>query len=142
MLRTGREGLNMFKSFMRFFFSTKHVARLSRDCRVTFARRSCECREHVAAKFWRIQNAKISRFSYDCRTNPYDSRATVLATIWRENKTKRHSYECRETFSRMKWLETIVRMKMKLKLHSWERRETISRMFRDCHTNPEIYFQN
>ena len=78
----------------------------------------------------------------------YDSRATVLATICRENKISdirtnvvRHSHEC---------LATVVRMKMKLKLHSWERRETISRISRDCHTtvarlssdSPEIHFQN
>ena len=92
--RTSREivakVLNMFKNFMRFFFSTKYFARLTRECRATVARRSCECREPVAAKFWRIYNAKFSRHSYEC-----------LATIWRENKTKQHSYECRGTLARM-----------------------------------------
>ena len=33
----------------------------------TVARRSCECLELVAAKFWRIYNAKFLRYSYDCR---------------------------------------------------------------------------
>ena len=46
---------NMLKNFMRIF-SPKYFARLSRNCRATVARRSCECREPVAAKFWRIYN--------------------------------------------------------------------------------------
>ena len=70
--RTSRElvakFLNMLKNFMRFF-SPKYFARLSRDCRATVARRSCECRELVAAKFWRIYNAKFSRHSYECRAS-------------------------------------------------------------------------
>ena len=45
------------------------IVRHSYDNRTRVARRSCECREHVAAKFWRIYNSKISRLSYDCRTN-------------------------------------------------------------------------
>ena len=83
--RTSRElvakVLNMFKNFMRFF-SSKYFARLSRDRRATVVRRSCECREPVAAKFWRIYNVKISRQSRDmfskldrnsqmCRINVY-----------------------------------------------------------------------
>ena len=52
---------------------------MSRDCRATVVRRSCE---RVAAKFWRIYNAKISRLSYDCRTNAVrescDSRTTFM----------------------------------------------------------------
>ena len=95
----------MFKTFMRMF-SPKYDARLSRNSLATVVRRSCECREHVAAKFWRIYNAKISQHSYDCRTNVVrQSRDSLqntcehLATIWREIKTRRH--ECRETRSRM-----------------------------------------
>ena len=56
--------LNMFKNFMGIN-SPKHFARLSRDCRATVVRRSCECRELVAAKFWRIYNEKFSRRSRD-----------------------------------------------------------------------------
>ena len=70
--RTSRElvakVLNMFKNWMRFFFP-KYFARLSRDCRATVVRRSCECREPVAAKFWRIYNAKFSRHSYERRAS-------------------------------------------------------------------------
>ena len=95
--RTSRElvakVLNMFKNWMRFFFS-KYFARLSRDCRATVVRRSCECRKPVAAKFCRIYNAKFSRHSYECRASvagqSRDSLETTcekLATIWRENKT-------------------------------------------------------
>ena len=60
--------LNMFKNFMGIN-SPKHFARLSRDCRATVVRRSCECRELVAAKFWRIYNATFSRHSYECRAS-------------------------------------------------------------------------
>ena len=95
--RTSRElvakVLNMFKNWMRIFFP-KYFARLSRDCRAMVARRSCECCEPVAAKFWRIYNAKFSRPSYKCRASvarrSRDSLETTcekLATIWRENKT-------------------------------------------------------
>ena len=95
--RTSRElvakVLNMFKNWMRIF-SPKYFARLSRDCRATVARLSCECREPVAAKFWQIYNAKFSRHSYECRASvarrSHDSLETTcekLATIWRENKT-------------------------------------------------------
>ena len=58
--------LNMFINFMRIF-SPKYFARLSRDCHATIVRRSCECREPVAAKFWRIYNAKFLRHSHECR---------------------------------------------------------------------------
>ena len=72
MSRTSRELVakffNMLKNFMRIF-SPKYFARLSRDSRATVARRSCECRELVAAKFWRIYNAKFSRHSYECRAS-------------------------------------------------------------------------
>ena len=81
-------------------FSPKYVARLSRNCLVTVVRRSSQCREHVAAKFWRIYNAKILRHSYDCRMNvvrqsldSLEKACEHLATIWR--------HECHETRSRM-----------------------------------------
>ena len=95
---------------------------MSQDCRLTVVRHLHDAHASVANMSPRnFGEFKMRKFR-DSRTivvrMPYDCRATVLATIWRENKTKRHSYECSETFSRMKWLETIVRMKMKLKLHS------------------------
>ena len=158
MSRTRRElvakVLNMFKNFMRFF-SPKYFARLSRDGRATVARRSCKCREHVAAKFWRIYNAKFSRHSYECRASvARQSRDSLektcenLATIWQENKTKRHSSECRATLARM---SRVCRTNLnKNKLHSRECRETFSRMSRHCRAtvarlsrdSREINFQN
>ena len=82
--------LNMFKNWTRIFFP-KYFARLSRDCRATVARCSCECREPVAAKFWQIYNAKFSRHSYECRASvaqrSHDSLETTcekLATTWRD----------------------------------------------------------
>ena len=98
---------NMFKNFIRTF-SPKYVAILSRDCRATVVRRLCKCRKRVAAKFRRIHDAKISQDSYEWRSNivrqsrdSLEKTCEHLATVWRENKTKRHSYECRETLSRM-----------------------------------------
>ena len=141
------KSFNMLKNFMRIF-SPNYFARLSRDCRATVARRSCECRELIAAKFWRIYNAKFSRHSYECRASvarrSRECRTTVtrqscenLATIWREYKTKRHSYECRATLARM---SRDCRTNLnENKLHSRESRETLSRMSRDSRA---IYFQN
>ena len=52
---------------------------ISQDCCATVVRRSCECREPVAAKFWRINNAKFWRHSYECRASVVrDGRATGL----------------------------------------------------------------
>ena len=123
------------------------------DCLAKVIRRSCECREHVASKFWRIYDAKISRHSYDCRSNvvrqsrdSLENTCEHLATIWREIKIRRH--ERRETRSRMsrdcrtnenETKATFVRIRM-----------TLSRKSRDCHTTAarlscdsrEIYFQN
>ena len=42
---------------------------ISQDCRATVVRRSCECRKLVAAKLWRIYNAKFSQHSYECRAS-------------------------------------------------------------------------
>ena len=102
---------NMLKNFMRFF-SPKYFARLSRDCRATVARRSCECRELVAAKFWRIYNAKFSRHSYECRASVARRLRDSLAKTSRLSGEKiklsdirtnvaRHSHECRATVVRI-----------------------------------------
>ena len=113
--RTSRELVakvfNMLKNFMRFF-SPKYFARLSRDCRATVARRSCECRELVAAKFWRIYNAKFSRHSYECRASVARRSRDSLAKTSRLSGEKiklsdirtnvaRHSHECRATVVRI-----------------------------------------
>ena len=113
--RTSRElvakFLNMFKNFMGNN-SPKHFARLSRDCRATVVRRSCECRELVAAKFWRIYNAKFSRHSYECRASVARRSRDSLAKTSRLSGEKmklsdirtngvRHSHECRATVVRI-----------------------------------------
>ena len=95
---------NMLKKFMRIF-SPKYFARLSRDCRATVARRSCECRELVAAKFWRIYNAKFWRHSYECRASVARRSRDSLAKTSRLSGEKiklsdirtivaRHSHKC------------------------------------------------
>ena len=149
--RTSRELVakffNMLKNFMRIF-SPKYFARLLRDCRATVARRSCECRREILAKFT-MQNfcdtrTNVARVSHDGRQQSCEN----LATIWRENKTKRHSYECRATLARM---SRDCRTNLnENKLHSRESRETLSQMSRDCHAtvarpsrdSRTIYFQN
>ena len=113
--RTSRElvakFLNMFKNFMGIN-SPKHFARLSRDGRATVVRRSCECRELVAAKFWRIYNAKFSRHSYECRASVARRSRDSLAKTSRLSGEKmklsdihtngvRHSHECRATVVRI-----------------------------------------
>ena len=99
-MRTSRElvakVLNMLKNFMRLFFRQN----MSQDCRVTVVRQSFDVHASVANMSPRNFGKFTMRKFRDSRTlvvrMPYDSRATVLATIWRENKTKRHSY-CDET---------------------------------------------
>ena len=113
--RTSRElvakFLNMFENLMGIN-SPKHFARLSRDCRATVVRRSCECRELVAAKFWRIYNAKFSRHSYECRASVARRSRDSLAKTSRLSGEKiklsdirtngvRHSHECRATVVRI-----------------------------------------
>ena len=80
--------LNMFENLMLF-------SKIFRKTRATFVR----CCEPVAAKFWRIFNAKFSRHSYDSLEKTCEN----LTTNWRENKTKRHSYECRVTLARLSY---------------------------------------
>ena len=125
----------MFKNFMRFF-SPKYFARLSRDCRATFVRVSRTC--------WRIYNAKFSRHSYECRASvvrrsrdSLEKTCEHLATIWRENITKRYSYECRATLSRMSRdcrtneNENKLQVRGKVVRHSHECRATVVRLSRD-----------
>ena len=114
MSRTSRElvakFLNMFKNFMGIN-SPKHFARLSRDCRATVVRVSRTCRREILANLQCEIFATLVRMSCECRTTvarQCECRTTVarqscenLATIWRENETKRHSYEWRATLARM-----------------------------------------
>ena len=96
--------------------------RVSRTCR----------RENLANLQCEIF-ATLVRMSRECRTTVARQSCENLATIWRENKTKRHSYECRATLARMsRDYRTNLNENM---LHSRESRETLSRMSRDCRTN-------
>ena len=127
--------LNMLKNFMRIF-SPKYFTRLLCDGSATFVRvlRTC-CREMLANLQCKIF-ATLLQMSRECRTTVARQSCENLATIWRENKTKRHSYECHATLARM---SRDCRTNLnENKLHSWESRETLSRMSRDC----RVYFQN
>ena len=112
--RTSRELVAKFFNMLNFMriFSPKYFARLSRDCRAMVARRSCECRELVAAKFWRIYIAKFSRHSYECRASVARRSRDSLAKTSRLSGEKiklsdirtnvaRHSHECRATVVRI-----------------------------------------
>ena len=135
--RTSRElfakFFNMLKNFMRIF-SPKYFARLSRDSRATVARRSCECRELVAAKFWRIYNARRSRDSL-AKTSRLSREKIKLSDI--RTNVARHSHECRATVVRI--LMKISYIRGKVVRHSHECRATVARQSRDYRA---IYFQN
>ena len=92
-------------------------------------RRSRDVRASVAAKFWRIYNAKFLQHSYECRvsvarrsrdslakTSQLSGEKIKLSDIHRN--VARHSHECRTNLNENK-------------LHSRESRETLSRMSRD-----------
>ena len=84
--RTSRElvakVLNMFKNWRRIFFPKYFARRLSRDCRATVVRRSCDVRANVANLSPRNFGEFTMRNFRDTRTNvvlvSHDSRATVL----------------------------------------------------------------
>ena len=101
-----------------------------------FARCSCECRESVAAKFWRIYHAKFSRHSYECRANIARRSRDSLAKTSRLSGEKiklshirtnvvRHSHECRATVVRIKMKISYIRGKVVR--HSHECRATVVR---------------
>ena len=96
--------LNMFKKLMRIFFAKN----ISQDCRATVLRRSCDgratfvrvsqtCRREILANLRCEIFATLARRSRDSLENTCKN----LATIWRENKTKRHLYDSRATLARM-----------------------------------------
>ena len=151
MSRTSRELVakffNMLKNFMPIF-SPKYFARLSRDGRATFVRVLRTCHHEILANLQCEIFATLVRMSHECRTMVARQSCENLATIWRENKTKRHSYDCRATLARM--LRDCRTNLNENKLHSWESRETLSRMSRNCRAtvarlsrdSRAIYFQN
>ena len=149
--RTSRElvakFLNMLKNFMRIF-CPKHFTRLSCDGRATFVRVSRTCCLEILANLQCEIFAILIRMSRECRTMLARQSCENLATIWRENKTKRHSYECRATLTRMsRDCHTNLNEN---KLHSQESHEALSQMSRDCcatvarqsRDSRAIYFQN
>ena len=82
--------LNMLKNFMRIFGQN-----ISQDCHATVVQCSCECCKPAAEKILDNLQCKIFR---DTHTNvirrSHDSLVKTckhLATMWQENKTKRHS---------------------------------------------------
>ena len=143
MSRTSRELVakffNMLKNFMRIF-SPKYFARLSRDSRATVARRSCECRELVAAKFWRIYNAKFSRHSYECRASVARRSRDSLAKTSRLSGEKIKLSDIRTNVARLARMSRDCRTNLNENmLHSRESRGTLSRMSRDCRTTIARY---
>ena len=114
--RTSRElvakVLNIFKNWMRIFFP-KYFARLSRDCRATVVRGSCDVRANVANLSPRNFGEFTMRNFRDTRTNvvrvSHDSRATVLRQHAKNSRLSgekiklsdirtnvvRHSHDCR-----------------------------------------------
>ena len=131
MSRTGREVFQHVEKFYANFFSKifrKTVARLSCDGRATFVRVSRTCRREILADLQCEIFATLVRMSRECRTTVARQSCENLATIWRENKTKRHSYECRATLARM---SRDCRTNLnENKLHSRESRETLTNVAR------------
>ena len=97
------------------------IVRQSSDVRASVANLSPRNFDEFTMRKFRDTSTNVARQSRDSLDKTFEH----LATIWRGNNTKRHSYECRETLSRCR--ATV----MKIKLHSWERRETLSRMSHD-----------
>ena len=92
------------------------------------------CRREILANLQCEIFATLVRMSRECRTTVERQSCETLATtcIWRESKTKRHSYQCRVTLARMsRDCRTNLNENM---LHSRESRETLSRMSRECRT--------
>ena len=127
MSRTSREVFQHVENFYANFFSKifrKTVARQSCDGRATFVRVSRTCRREILANLQCEIFATLVRMSRECRTTVARQSCENLATIWRENKTKRHSYECRATLARIsRDCRTNLNENM---LHSRESRETLS----------------
>ena len=116
-------------SVVRIFLCPELVANWSRSFS-TFVRVSRTCRRESLANLLCEIFATLVRMSRECRTTVARQSCENLATIWRENKTKRHSYDCRATLARM---SRDCRTNLnENKLHSRESRETLSRMSRDC----------
>ena len=93
---------------------------------MTFVRVSRTCRREILANLQCEIFATLVRMLRECRTTVAQQSCENLATIWRENKTKRHSYECRATLARTS--RDCPTNLNENKLHSRESRE--------------IYFQN
>ena len=78
-------------------FSPKAVARLSHDVCVRVANLSLQTFGEFTMQKFCDTRTNVIRQSCDSLEKTWEH----LATLWRETKTKQHSYECRETLSRM-----------------------------------------
>ena len=107
-------------------FSPKYFARRSRDVRASVANLSPRNFGEFTMRNFRDTHMNVVRWWHDS----LEKTCEHLATIWRESKTKRHSYECRVTLSRMSHDRRTNENENKL--HSRESRETLSRRSRDC----------
>ena len=76
------------------------------------------------------------RHSCECCTTVAQQSCENRATIWRENKTKRNSYECRATVVRIKMKISYIRGKVVR--HSHECRATVARYFSKFDQNSRI----
>ena len=92
--------------------------------------------------------SNVVQVSYDCHATVLRKTCEHLATIWRENKTKIHSYECPATLSQMSC--DCRTNENQNKLHLQESRETLSQISGKCRAtvarlsrdSRKIYFQN
>ena len=86
----------MLKNLMRNF-SPKYFLRMSRDCHATVVQVSPRNFGEFTVLNFRVTRTNVARWSHDS----LEKTCEHLATIWRENNTKLHLYECRATLSRM-----------------------------------------
>ena len=127
-----------------------HVSRTRRelDAKVlNMFKNSCECREPVAAKFWRIYNAKFSRHSYECRASVARRSRDSLAKTSRlsgekiklsdiRTNVERHSHECRAIVVRIEMKISYIRGKVVR--HSHDCRATVARYIFKIRRNSRI----
>ena len=96
--RTSHKGFKRLKILCEFFCQN-----ISQDCRTSVVRCLWVCRKPVTANCDKFTMRNFCDTCTNVAPVSYDGRASLektyehLATIQRENKTKRHSYDCRAT---------------------------------------------
>ena len=132
MSRTGHEIFKLVKNFMRFF-SPKYFARLSRyswDVRGSVANLSPQNFGKFTMQNFCDAPMNVVRVWYEVRATVLRKKMREhLATIWRENKTKQHSFQCHATVIRMKMKISYIHGKVGR--HSHESLVTVVRQSRD-----------